>query len=419
MTRTRQLLCGALVVLLCMLGAPYAVAETVPEPPGRIVVKVDIRGGHTIASVTESLPVEVVSTVLASRGIYLVSSTRPDYDGDGHAGDAEDDQKLVRDIAARPGAVWAELDQRVVLTDSRFHSWPYGMPGTTTKTDPAVFYGQRAAIRLNLAEAHARSKGAGILVAVLDTGADTAHPVLAGQTVPAWNYVDDTPDVSDVAQGLDSDGDGLRDEAVGHGTFVSGLVALAAPRARILPARVLDSDGIGNTFVVAEAIVDAVNAGAQVINLSFGTSEQVESKVVEEALRVAAGSNVVVISAAGNTGSLVPQFPASAKSVFGVAALGSGSQLAYFTNWGPWVEVAAPGDQLVGPMPGGGYAVWSGSSMSSALVSGQAALLRAVEPQAGAENTLHNITATARRLPTIGVYYGSIDIPRSLDYALT
>ena len=417
MTRTRQLLCGALVVLLCMLSAPYAAAELAP-PSGRIAVKVDVRGGHTISSVIEGLPIEMVSAVIASRGIYLVASTTPDYDGDGEAGDAADEQKLAEDVAARPGVLWAELDQRVVLTDTRFHSWPYGMPGTT-KTDPAVFYGQRAATRLELAEAHARSKGAGILVAVLDTGADTAHPVLAGQTAPAWNYVDDTADVSDVAQGVDSNGNGLRDEAVGHGTFVSGLVNLAAPRARILPARVLDSDGIGNTFAVAEAIVDSVRAGAQVINLSFGTSEKVESKVVQEALRVAANHDVVVISAAGNLRSTDPQFPASASTVFGVAALGSGSQLAFFSNRGPWVEVAAPGDQIVGPMPGGGYAVWSGSSMSSALVSGQAALLRAVDPQAGADNTLDTIQATTRLVPYDGVSYGSIDIPRSLDYTLS
>ncbi len=415
MTRTRQLLCGALAVLLCLLGAPYAAAEPAP-PSARIAVKVDRLHGHTIGSVTEGMPVEVVSTVIASRGIYLVAPTTPDYDGDGNAGDASDDQKLASDLAAHPGVLWAELDQRVVVTDTRFHSWPYGMPGTT-KTDPAVFYGQRAATRLKLAEAHRRSEGAGALVAVLDTGADTAHPVLAGRTVPAWNYVDDNADVADVAQGVDTDGDGLRDGAVGHGTFVSGLVSLAAPGARILPARVLDSDGIGNTFAAAEAIVDAVRAGADVINLSFGTAEDVESKVVEEALRLAAIRNVVVISAAGNTRSTDPYFPASANQVFGVAALGAGSQLAFFSNRGPWVEVAAPGEQLIGPMPGGGYAVWSGSSMSSALVSGQAALLRAAVPDADADTTLDNIAATTRLVPYDGVYYGSIDIPRSLDYA--
>ena len=417
MTRTRQLLCGALAILLCVLGAPYAAAEPAP-PSGRIAVKVDLRDGHTISSVTDGLPVQLVSAVVASRGIYLVAPTIPDYDGDGDPESTEDDQKLAADIAARSVVVWAELDQRVVLTDTRFHSWPYGLPGTRD-TDLADFYGQRAATQLKLAEAQARSKGAGVLVAVLDTGADTAHPALADRTVPAWNYVNDTADVSDVAQGADSDGDGVRDEAVGHGTFVSGLVSLVAPHARIQPARVLDSDGIGNTFVVAEAIVDAVRAGAQVINLSFGTSEEVESKVVEEALKVAEGHNVVVISAAGNTRSTDPHFPASADKVCGVAALGMGSQLASFSNRGPWVEVAAPGDKLIGPVPGGAYAVWSGSSMSSALVSGQAALLRAIDSQADADKTLDNIEATARPVPNDGVYYGSIDIPRSLEYAVS
>ena len=257
------------------------------------------------------------------------------------------------------------------------------------------------------------------MVAVLDTGADTAHPVLAGRTLPAWNYVDDTADVSDVPQGVDSDGDGVRDAAVGHGTFVSGLVGLVAPRAQILPARVLNSDGVGNTLAVAEAIVDAVRAGADVINLSFGTSEEVDSKVVAEALRVAENNKVVVVSAAGNTRSTVPHFPASASTVCGVAALGAGSQLAYFSNRGPWVEVAAPGDQLVGPMPGGGYAVWSGSSMSSALVSGQAALLRALDAEASAGAIIDDIEATAREVPTDPIDSGSIDIPSSLEHAVS
>jgi hypothetical protein len=419
MTKVRQLVCGTLMVLLCMLGTQYhAAAEPTTPPPVRIAVKVDIRSGYTLSSVTDGLPVELVSTVIASRGVYLVAATVADYDGDGDNGEAEDEQKLTADLAARPGVVWAEQDQQVVLSDSRFHSWPYGMPGTTS-TDPSVFYGQRAATRLKLADAQTRSKGAGVLVAVLDTGADTAHPVLAGRTVPAWNYVDDTADVSDVAQGLDTDGDGVRDGAVGHGTFVSGLVAWVAPGARIMPIRVLDSDGVGNSFAAAEAIVDAVRAGADVLNLSFGSSDDADSLVIQEALRVARNHNVVVVGAAGNSRSTVPQFPASASQVCGVAALGSGSQLAYFSNRGPWVEVAAPGDQLVGPMPGGGYAVWSGSSMSSALVSGQATLLRAVDPYAAAAETLHSIEATTRLVPYDGVYYGSIDIPRSLDYVVS
>ncbi|HWJ53427.1 MAG TPA: S8 family serine peptidase, partial [Propionibacteriaceae bacterium] len=98
------------------------------------------------------------------------------------------------------------------------------------------------------------------------------------------------------------------------------------------------------------------------------------------------------------------------------AALGSGSQLAYFSNRGPWVEVAAPGDQLVGPMPGGGYAVWSGSSMSSALVSGQAALLRALNAESTAGAIIDDIEATAREVPTDPIDSGAVDIPHSLDY---
>ena len=417
MRRLTSLLGGALGLVLAVMVVP-AQANPVPPTPGRIVVKVDVRSGRTVTSAVSGLPVRVISAVLASRGIYLLESTRPDYDGDGDPTDAEDredDRKLAYDLSKRPGVVWAELDQPVTLTDTRrYHAWPYGPPGTTG-TDPAVFTGQAAATRLRLATAHARTQGAGILVAVLDTGVDARHPVLAGRTVAAWDYVGDDGDPADTAQGIDSTGDGYRDAAVGHGTFVSGMVALVAPRARILPARVLDSDGTGNMFVAAEAIIDSVRAGAKVINLSFGTPQAVESQVLQDALKVAEDAKVVVVSAAGNTGSSVPHFPASANKVCGVAALGAGNSLASYSNRGDWVEVAAPGTDLVGPMPGGGYAAWSGSSMSSGLVRGPAALIRAVRPQADADNTIDIIEATAYGVP--GVYSGGIDVVRSLDRA--
>ena len=181
----------------------------------------------------------------------------------------------------------------------------------------------------------------------------------------------------------------------------------------------LDSDGTGNMFAVAEAIVDSVHAGARVINLSFGTPEQVQSKVLLDALKVAEDHKVVVVSAAGNTGSSAPHFPASAAKVCGVAALGTGSQLASFSNRGTWVDVAAPGERLIGPMPGGGYAAWSGTSMSSALVSGQAALVRAADPWADADNTIDTIEDTARWLPGSVVDSGSVDVLRSVVRALS
>ncbi len=315
--------------------------------------------------------------------------------------------------------VWAELDQQVVLTDSRFHSWPYGMPGTTG-TDPAVFYGQRAATRLKLADAQARSKGAGVLVAVLDTGADTAHPVLAGRTVPGWNYVDDS------ARHIGRGPGGGQRRRRGAGRRRSGTARSSADWSA-WSRRGRGSCRPGCWTATASATrsrwprpswtrcapVPTSSTSASV------RSEEVDSKVVAEALRIAENHKVVVISAAGNTRSTVPHFPASAATVCGVAALGSGSQLAFFSNRGPWVEVAAPGDQLVGPMPGGGYAVWSGSSMSSALVSGQAALLRALDPEASAGAIIDDIEATARRVPTDPIESGSVDIPRSLDHTLS
>ena len=113
---------------------------------------------------------------------------------------------------------------------------------------------------LGVSAAHDVSTGSGVIVAVLDTGIDPHHEVLAGMILPdGYNFVDDNYDVSDVANGLDDDNDGDIDEMVGHGTVVAGVVAAVAPDAALLPVKVLDSDGSGTTFQAAQGCVDSLS----------------------------------------------------------------------------------------------------------------------------------------------------------------
>ena len=111
--------------------------------------------------------------------------------------------------------------------------------------------------QLQLSVSHALSQGEGTVVAVPDTSAEASHPALTGRLQRAWDYVDDDPDPAESRNGRDDDGDKAIDESYGQGTFVAGTVALTAPKARIRPMRVLNSDGRGNLFVVAEAIIES------------------------------------------------------------------------------------------------------------------------------------------------------------------
>src|ERR671929_154387 len=142
------------------------------------------------------------------------------------------------------------------------------------------YAGQWAPTTLRLKEAHKVTRGAGMIVAVLDTGVDRRHPALAGRLLRGRDFVDDDDDPSEV---LPPPCPGSTDRAkcgpYGHGTHVAGLVALAAPEARIMPLRVLDPQGVGNMWVIAEAVRYALDPdgdpasddGADVINMSLAT----------------------------------------------------------------------------------------------------------------------------------------------------
>jgi subtilisin family serine protease len=401
---------ACLAVVAAAVQAPSATAG-VGWAPAQVVVKVDLGRGHTIEEVVADHPIVVDSDLLASRGIYLVHGTRTHGRGLGQV------KKLAAELAADPAVDYAEPNYVTSVADSQFHAWPDGVP-RDAGSDPAVWRRQPAAAALRLPAAHALSRGSGVVVAVLDTGADASHPALAGRLLPGWNYVADTPQTSDVASGLDSNGNGHVDEAWGHGTFVSGTIAMVAPAAKILPERVLDSDGNGNVYLVAQAILDATDAHAQVINLSLGTADGSSSRLLADAVAYALAHGALVVAAAGNDRSRRPHYPAADRDVIGVTALAAdGRGLADFADFGRWVDVAALGDRVVGPLPGGRYAWWSGTSVATPFVAGQAALVRATLRNGTPGAVRDAIQQTATRFGKHQVAFGRIDILASLAFA--
>jgi len=288
-----------------------------------------------------------VTGVLSSANIFLFYT---------HDDEDLEIQKLLND---KVNVEWAEVNWiSRVPTGSPYRSWRWG------GSDDTGYVNQHAFEQVRLEPALAKYDGTGMVVAVLDTGVDLAHTALATSLVAGRDMISDTATPDDIGPGL----------AWGHGTHVAGIVHRMAPASKILPIRVLDSQGRGNTFVLAYAIEYAVQQGADVINLSLGAD--CGSQVLSSTIQSAIAQGVVIVAAAGNSNTEVPQCPASMPGVIAVAAVDENKVRAEWSNYGAgWVDIAAPGVGITSTFPGG-YASWSGTSMAAPFVSGAAALAK-------------------------------------------
>jgi subtilisin family serine protease len=291
-------------------------------------------------------------------------------------------------------------DARVAeAEENEYADTPEAVAGDTQSfffyVPPSEYDAQWAMGVLGLGAAHSVTTGSGVTVAVLDTGIDSAHVALMGMVLPnGWNFVDGNADVSDVGNGIDDDDDGNIDEMTGHGTAVSGVVAMVAPDAFLLPVKILDSDGLGDVFRTAQGIYYAVAQGAHVINLSIGT--QSNNQVLRTAIETASQAGIIVVASAGNKNRQHPaQMPAGDENTIGVAATDEVDAKGFFSNYGSHIGMSAPGDNIVTTTPENTYALCSGTSLSAAFVSGAAALVRTVDPQAPAEQVEAVLLETA------------------------
>lgn len=205
-----------------------------------------------------------------------------------------------------------------------------------------------------------------VRVAIVDTGVSKDHPDLAANLKGGYNAINPTKGWSD-----DN----------GHGSHVAGTVAAlnnsigvvgVGPAVDLLAVKVLSRTGSGFTSDVIEGIQWAVANGTQVINLSLGSSS--DSQAMHDAATAAYNAGVVVVAAAGNSGSAV-SFPAAYPEVIAVSAIDSNNLLASFSSRGPEVDLAAPGVSILSTYKGTGYATLSGTSMAAPHVTGAVALV--------------------------------------------
>ncbi len=275
--------------------------------------------------------------------------------------------------------------------------------------DPASSAGQALAqIDAPAGWQETSARGAGVLVAVLDTGVDRNHPDLSA------NMWINTAEIQN--NGIDDDQNGYVDDIYGydfgsndpdpmddhgHGTHVAGTVAAAAnamgvigvaPEAKVMALKFLSSNGAGSILGAIKAIDYARQMGASVINASWGGTGL--STLLGEAIADYINAGGIFIAAAGNLGvnnDEVGHYPSNFVGVLSVAAVDYDGKLTYFSNYGQAVDVAAPGYNIYSTVPGGSYATLSGTSMAAPHVSGLAAIIKSEHPEFSSDDVLNMI----------------------------
>ena len=309
---------------------------------------------------------------------------------------------------------WAEVNFVSEIpsgpTADPYRTWKWG------SDDPTGYTNQHAFAQIGLLAVQGILSGTGVIVAVLDTGIDATHPVFAGHLV----FGRDLVNFDDLPQDGPEPGQpgGL---AQGHGTHVSGVIAHIAPESQIMPMRILNVDGRGNTFILAYAIEWAAMNGADVINMSLGTD--CSSKVLAESVADAQAQGVVMVAAAGNSNLDAPQCPAGNPGVLSVTAVDDADKKADFANFGAdWIDLAAPGVGITSTVPVSGsilYGTWSGTSMATPFATGAAALLRQHLPDAQPQEIADILVGTGTNLdPFNPDYQGKLGHLLNLDSAV-
>lgn len=277
-------------------------------------------------------------------------------------------------------------------------------------------------IKLEEAQRIAPKLGTGVTVAVIDTGLDLQHPAFGGSlSDPSTWYDFYAGDATPQDEGVFGVG------GYGHGTNVAGIVLQVAPGAKIMPLRVLGSDGSGDVVMVARAILWAADRGANVINLSLGSKEN--SKVVQNAIKKVTERKVLVVSSAGNSNLSKITYPAadaggedSGDYSMSVGSVDLNDVKSSFSNYSDKLKLMAPGENVYAPAPDGGMAAWSGTSMAAPMASGGLALAlgqrlssgELVERMAGNAADIYKISANKPYKDKLGEK-GRLDLVKFLS----
>lgn len=367
------------------------------EPAAQVAPPVDVVPGEVLVHLEEGEPLTALDDAARRLGAYELQEVgagwvRVRYDEDSAPEQAALVFAAVLGVdAAQPSIVY---ESDAVPTDPRF-AGQYAHRLAEAPRGWDVTQGSRE-----------------VVVAVIGDGLDLAHEDLVNNL---WRNPGEVP-----GDGVDNDGNGFVDDVAGwdfldgdndpgtdlhHETAVAGVlgaegdngrgIAGVAWRVSILPLRIQKVSA-----QLAAAIRYAVDNGARVINVSMSSPSGFRDAAVIGALAHAEANDVVVVGSAGNLGSDQPRYPAAFPQVVGVAATDESDQRAWFSSYGPWVDVAAPGSRVMTTYPGSTYNTAGGTSFAAPYVAGVAALLLAQDPAQTAPALRERLTFSGDALAT-------------------
>jgi thermitase len=269
--------------------------------------------------------------------------------------------EAVRERALARALAYLGHKAAVEAVDYNYLREPYFLPN-----DP-MLANQWGLISARFGGAWNDAKGGRAKVAIVDSGAYSNHPDI-GRIIAQRDFVED---------------DAVADDDNGHGTHVTGIAGALTDNGKgvaggcfdceLLIAKVMGRIGFTTDSRIVKGINWSANHGADVVNLSLGGSG--DSSVLRTAVDRAYGRGALVVAAAGNEGTNEPQYPAAYSKVIAVSATTADGRLARFSSRGDWVDLAAPGTDILSTRMSGGYGRMSGTSMSAPFVSGLAGLL--------------------------------------------
>lgn len=383
------------------------------------------------------------------------SAVETEVESDVKVAGFEPDQKAkLPELSGLTGPV---LNQSTAtILDTLPGATPVNFFGTVV---PSNYTEQAAAsiIRLDNARSATSLTGAGTIVAIIDTGADQNHPVLASSLLPGFDFTRNLTGASEwadldpslaaklqqstatILDGqsveplsasttviLDQSTATILDQSTatildsnypefGHGTMVAGVVHLVAPNASIMPLKAFRADGTSNLSDIVQAIYYAADHGANVISMSFSSPQS--SASLQTAIQYALNKNVTLVAASGNDGLNTKVYPASYGGVEGIASTTNGDLRSSFSNYGSGVTLfAAPGEGVITTYPGASFAAAWGTSFSAPMVAGSAALVLQAKPT-DKPGDVANALSKAVQISGLGGY-GRIDLYQALTNLL-
>ncbi|WP_421616784.1 S8 family peptidase [Brevibacillus sp. TJ4] len=284
-------------------------------------------------------------------------------------------QQLMKKLAEHPDSVFAEPNYLLLPNrrpnDTYYIDYQWNLP------------------LIGMEQSWEISKGSNdVVVAVIDTGLDLSHPEFAGKVIEGYNVLD---------------GSNRPEDDNGHGTHVAGVIAAKTNNSdgiagmswnsKLMPIKAIGADGSGSAVDIAQGIYWATDHGADVINLSVGN--YTSSAALLEACRYAYKNNVVLVAASGNDATDKSSYPAAYDEVLAVAAVDHRRERADFSNFGDYVDVAAPGVDIPSTYIYSDYASLSGTSMACPHVAALASLVRSVRPEMTSAEVMEHIRNSA------------------------